>query len=206
MADIANLVDAFVRLAKNPNMRFIIIPIYWVLWPIIKLFNRIPFVRVMKAHFEIEKLERQNKYDDARALRHSWMAKSRYSQSEILLCSEGKDLLFNKREFAKALQTFEKVMKMNPDYNPIELYYGASCAAMFTGNSQKAKKYYSKFSEWWKKFEKDSELKDFILERYSGCKAWLEKNLDSENILLRVNQSAQQGQPGQSGFEQPGEF
>jgi tetratricopeptide (TPR) repeat protein len=189
MVDTANLVDAFARIAKNPKMRVITIPIYWVLWPIIKLFNKIPFVQLMKAYFEIVKLERQNKYDEARALRHAWMAKSRYSQSEILLCSEAKDLLFNKKEYEKALQTFEKVIKTNPDYNPIELYYGASCSALFTGNSQKAKEYYSKFREWWRKFEKYSKLKD----RYSGCKEWLEKNIDSETVFWGVNKSAQQG-------------
>ncbi len=177
MADIADFVDIVVKVLKNPKMKFIVIPISWILRPLIMLFYRVPFIQVMNVSFEIEKLEGQKKYDEARLLRHTWLAKYQHSQSEILLCSEGKDLLYNKKEYSKALQTFEKVITIDPCYNPIEVYYGASCAALFTKDHQKAKKYYVTFKEWWDKFKNDPKLKDYM-NRYSGCKNWLENNID----------------------------
>ncbi len=111
MADTAKFVDIVIKFLKKPKMRFIVTPISWILWPLTKLFYRIPFVQVMNVSFEIEKLESQKKYDEARSLRQTWLAKNRYSQSEILLCSEGKDLLYNKKEYARALEIFERVIK-----------------------------------------------------------------------------------------------
>jgi len=163
-------------------LKFIITPIYWILWPHIKLFQKIPFVQVLRVSFEIEKLERQQMYAEARKLRHKWLAKKRYSNSEILLCSEGKDLLYNKKEYERAFQLFENVIEIDPYYNPIELYYGASCAALLTGDFQKAKEYYLKLQEWWDKFEKDPKLKNHLLRRFASCKDWLEGAIKSGNI------------------------
>ncbi len=110
------------------------------------------------------------------------MAKKRHSNSEILLCSEGKDLLYNKKEYERALQLFENAIESDPCYNPIELYYGASCAAVFTGDFPKAREYFLKLQEWWDKYEEDPKLKYHILKRYASCKKWLENAIRSERM------------------------
>ena len=164
-------------LKKIPGIKFILIPISWTLMPIYKLFCQIPAVKVMNVSSEIEKLEQQKKFNEARILRHSWLKKPKFSQSEELWCSEGKDLLFNKKEYSNALETYEKAIKLNPSYDPIEMYYGASAAAIHTGDNKKAEKYYSIFIDWWNKFSNDPELKKFIFYTYSDNKKWLENNI-----------------------------
>ena len=109
------------RHEQNPKLKFIVVPISWLLMPITKLVYRIPFVKILNVVFEIEKLERQNRINEARRLRHSWLKNPKYSYSAELLFSEANDLLFNLEDYSNALKTYEMAIKINPNYNPIDM-------------------------------------------------------------------------------------
>jgi len=178
MVDDAKYFEAIFHILRNPKMKFIVVPISWVIKPLTKLIYRIPFVQTINVIFEIDKLERQKKIIEARNLRHSWLKKPRYSSSAELLVSEANDLLFNLKDFTNALKAYEKAIKTNPHYSPIDMYYGASCASVLSGNTQKAEEYYYIFLDWWDKFMKDPQLKESTLKKYSSCKKWLESSLN----------------------------
>ena len=178
MVNVAEFTKVVFRILKNPRMKFIVIPVSWILLPLGKLIFRIPFMQLTKVMFEIDGLVHQEKYDEARSVREKWLQNPKFSQSEELLCSKGNDLFFNKKDYPQALQIFEKTIKINPNYNPIELYYGASSAAMLIGDLERAKKYYHTFMVWWNKFTNDPKLKIFIQNNYSEYKKYLENNIE----------------------------
>ncbi len=47
MAEFADLVGNFIKTLKAPRMRFVVIPISWILMPLNRLFSKIPFVQGM---------------------------------------------------------------------------------------------------------------------------------------------------------------
>jgi tetratricopeptide (TPR) repeat protein len=181
MADVAEFTKVVFKILKNPRIKFVVIPVSWILMPLGKLLFRIPFMQLTKVMFEIDDLVRQKKYDEARSIREKWLQKPKFSKSAELLCYKGNDLLFNIKDYSQALQIFEETIKINPHYNPIELYYGASSAAMLTGDFERAKKYYQTFMVWWNKFKNDPKLKDFIQKNYSEYKKYLENNLEIQS-------------------------
>ncbi len=178
MADTIRVVELIFKIIKNPKLKFFFIPISWLLMPLYKLFCRIPFIQIAKITFEIEKLESQKKFYEARNLRRTWLENPKFSLSAELLLSEANDLQYNQKNSSHALKLYEKAISINPYYNPIDMYYGASCASILAGNKLKAKKYYFIFVEWFERFSKDPKLKSFTENKYSGCKKWLEEKIN----------------------------
>ena len=115
MVDVTEFTKVVFKILKNPRMKFVVVPVSWILMPLGKLIFRIPFMQLTKVMFEIDGLVHQEKYDEARSIREKWLQKPKFSKSEELLCSKGDDLLFNKKDYSQALQIFEKTIKINPN-------------------------------------------------------------------------------------------
>jgi len=136
-----------------------------------------PEFKAMYLLMQIEKLELEKKTNEARALRKNGLDDRRISQLPELWCSEGRDLLFNGKEYEKALVAFQKAIKADPDYNPIQMYYGAACSAICSGKLSNAKEYHDLFNVWWDRYMENPELKGYYFTHYLGCKNWIDNRM-----------------------------
>jgi tetratricopeptide (TPR) repeat protein len=177
LLDAQKTIDFIKKGQKEPPLKYFLKPFLWALKFIYRVFLKIPEVKAMHLSMEIYKLERQKNYDDARRLREKWLKKPEIAKFPELWLSQGNDLLFNKEEPQKALYAFERAIRANKDYNPIELYYGATCSAILNNQTEKAKKYYLLFNKWWDKFMMNPKLKGYYFTEFLGCKNWLDSKM-----------------------------
>ncbi len=61
MADITDFTETVVKILKNPKMKFVVKPIFWLLLPLLKIVGQIPFFKVLTISYNIGRLERQEK-------------------------------------------------------------------------------------------------------------------------------------------------
>lgn len=150
----------------------------WFLYPLRQLILLIPQVRASDIDLKIRKMESNGKLEEARSLRKKWLCKLSPSYRGPLWCSEGADLLYNKKNYEGALTAFEKsiAVKYVPSSDPLLMYYGASCAALKSGNQEKAQKYFQEGLTWYNHFKSGNKFADYI-SRYEETHMWLQNNL-----------------------------
>jgi hypothetical protein len=110
-------------------------------------------VRVVNRLHAIRRLEETKRWGEARALRQAALAEVSFSRSGPLWRSEGEDRLYNRRQYAAALEAFqtaEKAMGLSPALYgvtaPDRVYAGAAQAALLAGQIATAQAYTRKFS------------------------------------------------------------
>jgi hypothetical protein len=110
-------------------------------------------VRVVNRLHAIRRLEEAKQWGEARALRQATLDEVAFSRSGPLWRSEGEDRLYNRREYAAALEAFqtaEKAMGLSPTLYgvaaPDRVYAGAAQAALLAGQIATAQVYTRKFS------------------------------------------------------------
>ena len=167
------------KISKLPITKFIVTPISWVFSPFFFLALRNPEFKSMYTLMKIEKLESRDKISEARELRNRVLKNRRVAKFPELWVSKGKDLLYRKNMYSHALLAFNKAIKINPDYNPIQMYYGAACSAICCGQYKLAQIYHEKFNNWWDKYMRDPRLHGYYFTNYLGCKNWLDKKMKS---------------------------
>jgi hypothetical protein len=110
-------------------------------------------VRVVNRLHAIRRLEEAKQWGEARALRRATLDEVAFSRSGPLWRSEGEDRLYNKREYAAALEAFqtaEKAMGLSSALYgvtaPDRVYAGAAQAALLAGQIATAQAYTRKLS------------------------------------------------------------
>ncbi len=144
-----------------------------------KILFKIPFYQSLYISEDIEKLEEDGKLEEARKLRGKWLHNIPLKYSGPLWCSEGEDLLHQRKKYAEALVAFEKAMqsKFTPALNPLRIFTGASVAAVMTTNLEKAKQYYSEAQDWYQKLKSGKKL-DSYLSHFDETFIWLSENIN----------------------------
>lgn len=171
------IIDFLTKRGKETPLKFFLKPFFWSLRLIDKVFMLFPEFRAMRIFMEINKLEQKNNYEEARRLREKWLRNQRIANYPDLWFSQGNDFLFRKDEPHKALQAYERAIGANKDFQPIELYYGATCSAFLENQTSKAKKYYLLFNDWWSEVMENPELKKYYSSHFLTCKNWLDSRM-----------------------------
>ncbi len=177
MHDPQKIINSITDGSKKPFLKYIFKPILWALKFIYKVITIFPVFKAMDLLMTIGKLERDNKYDEARKLRKKWLKDTKIAKFPELWFSQGNDLLFKQNEPQKALYAFERAINANKDFNPIELYYGAASSALMDNQIEKAKEYYLSFNRWWDKFMENPKLQSYYFTKFLGCKNWLDRRM-----------------------------
>jgi hypothetical protein len=135
---------------------------------------------------EIEELEREEKFEEARVLRSRALRETDSSRAAALWRSEGSDRLYRLKDYSGALDAFEHAIdaleKSPAMYGvalPDQIYYGAAVAAVMIGNQAKAARYCGEFEEVLRSYRSNLALRDsdYVQHHEDGLE-WLRSRLD----------------------------
>jgi tetratricopeptide (TPR) repeat protein len=174
LLDPQKIINSIKTGSKKPILKYVFKPVLWILKFVYRVLTIFSVFKAMDLLMAIGKLERDNKYDEARRLREKWLKDAKIAKYPELWFSQGNDLLFKQNEPGRALYAFERAINANKDFNPIELYYGAACSALMENKIDKARVYYFTFNRWWDEFMENPKLKGYYFTKFLGCKNWLD--------------------------------
>ena len=149
-----------------------------------------PLFRTLVIHSDIKALEKNEKYDEARKLRHNSLKTLNKKYHAPLWKQEGFDLLYQVKDYQLSLVAFENAIEcldhstgLYGVANPLDIYFGASMAAINANRKDKAQKHYNEFTKLFDSYSKDPELKN-ALRHYKKGMSWIEQHLPqhTENI------------------------
>ncbi|MCP4107578.1 MAG: tetratricopeptide repeat protein [Desulfobacteraceae bacterium] len=177
----ARATELLAKLMKYQSIKYVTVPISWIFKPITYLILRIPSLKVIRIYYDIKELERKEKFEEAENMRMEGLNTIPFRHTGPLLFSQGNDLLYRRKEYRKALEAFENAIEIGiyPLVDPVQIYYGASSAALLTGNHMKAKKYYNEILKWIDFYKSEPKLKSYFetyYENHEGIR-WLEQNI-----------------------------
>lgn len=148
-----------------------------------------PLFRVLVIHSDIESLKRNKKHSEARNLRHKSLKIYNKKYLSPLWRQEGFDLLYEVKDYQQSLMAFEKAMETLPlstalygVANPLDIYFGASMAAISAEQYEKAEKYYFEFKKLFDSYSLNPKLAS-VMKNYREGMNWIENSLlqDIEN-------------------------
>ena len=168
--------------------------LYPLIWVLSKILEMIPVygnaVKAINGDHKISRLEKLGRFDEARRLRTNFLKKFPVGHLGPLWRSEGMDQLYNKKNYAKALEAFENAIICIQDNSllsafqygvtkPFQVYYGAAVSAIHISDKKKAKIYY----ECFKKLVNRSSGE----ERYKEQLDWLRSSIDYSSSQTVIN-------------------
>lgn len=124
------VLGTLVKLVENPASRKVV---RWFLSPLLLVpaFRR--SMRILRSVDRIDEFERQEEFEQARALREQLLQDTEDANAAPLWRSEGNDRLYRIRDYQGALQAFERAMtsldqapSMYGVALPDQIYYGAA--------------------------------------------------------------------------------
>ncbi len=155
---------------------FLFFPFLWV-----ACFNK--SIKAGHIFVQVERLEREEKYKEARRLGKTWLLKLPIKYTAPLWRQEGNDLLYKMDNYERSLKAYENALKSleeNPSNwgvaNPIQIYYGATISCLKLDLKDKARKYFQKFLPMYESYSQNIALKDSVT-KYDDGVAWIRKNL-----------------------------
>ncbi len=177
----ARTTEILIKLLKSQRVKYLTVPISWIFKPVTYLIFSIPSLKAIRIYYDINKLEKTEKYKEAENMRTKGLKTLPFRHTGPLWFSEGNDLLYRKKKYKKALEAFENAIEteVNPVADPVQIYCGASTAALLIGNHKKAKKYYDKILTQIDIYKSNPKVKSYFetyYENHEGIR-WLEQNI-----------------------------
>ena len=142
-------------------------------------------VRTLRVLGEVDELEREEKFDEARALRSRALRETEDSHAAALWRSEGSDLLYRLKDYRAALDAFEHAIQsletspaMYGVALPDHVYYGAAVAAVMVGDKAKAARHSEQFEEALRSYRSNPDLRESdYVQRQAESLEWLRAHL-----------------------------
>jgi len=145
-----------------------------------------PLFKMLVIHGELESLERNKKFAEARQIRHRNLQSFNKNYLAPLWRQEGFDLLYRIKDYPKSLTAFENAIEtlelsaaLYGVANPLDIYYGASMAAISANKKIEAQKYYTEFKKLYYQFSQNPKLQK-AMRNYKEGMEWVESNLKQE--------------------------
>ena len=137
-------------------------------------------------HGELESLERSKKFAEARVIRHSNLQTFNKKYLAPLWRQEGFDLLYRIKDYPKSLSAFENAIEtlelsaaLYGVANPLDIYFGASMAAISANNKIDARKHYTEFKKLYRQFSQNPKLQT-VMKNYKEGMEWIETSLNQD--------------------------
>ncbi|MBU1565514.1 MAG: hypothetical protein KJ630_07785 [Proteobacteria bacterium] len=125
-------------------------------------------------------MERKEKYIEARKLRHENLKILNKKYLAPLWTQEGFDLLYQIKDYQLSLVAFENAIEtldlsaaLYGVANPLDIYFGASMAAISANNQEEAQRYYKEFKNLFDSYSKNPKLKN-AMKYYREGMDWIE--------------------------------
>lgn len=177
------VLGALVKLVENPTTRKVL---RWFLSPLWLVPAFRTSMRILRSVDRIDDFERQEEFEQARALRTELLHDTKDAHSAPLWRSEGNDRLYRIRDYQGALQAFERAMTSldrSPSLYgvalPDQIYYGAAVAAVMLGDKTKGARYGQECASLVRAYKSDASLSksEYVKQLDEGLK-WLQSQLD----------------------------